>query len=172
MTFQQVLGLAGGVLLITLIAFAFRQGMKVKPSGKAHPGERFPIAGGDSYSGPGDGWAHQLLNFRTASFVTPLRPLVLRGPSIRSNRQGPPTATIQCSVKMAASRHSRRFLRVQAVRLPSDTQRESRPADRQPWAKEDSQSGPAQRAVFCLTAVSAPSRRANQIQRTQSASSN
>jgi len=37
------------------IVFAFRQGMKVKPSGKAHPGEGLGYGGGDSPGGPGDG---------------------------------------------------------------------------------------------------------------------
>ena len=61
MTFQQVFGLGCGVFLIAFIVFAFRQGIKVKPSGKAHPGEGLGYGAGaghgsgDSSSGPGDG---------------------------------------------------------------------------------------------------------------------
>jgi len=48
MTFQQVLGLGGGVLLIAFIVFAFRQGMKVKPSGN-DPSSGPSVGGGDGH---------------------------------------------------------------------------------------------------------------------------
>ena len=53
------------MLLIAFIVFAFRQGMKVKPSG--NDPLQWTKCGGWR-------WARQLLNFRTASFHSTLRP--------------------------------------------------------------------------------------------------
>jgi len=56
MTLQSAVALVGAVLLLGFIAFAFRQGTKVKPSGRSID-EGGGYGGGDSHPG-GDSGGH------------------------------------------------------------------------------------------------------------------
>ncbi len=47
MTSSQWIGVAAGILLIAFIAFAFRQGMKVKPDGSGSGGTSVSDGGSD-----------------------------------------------------------------------------------------------------------------------------
>ena len=46
MTLHQSLALLAGFLLVVFIIFAFRHGLRVKPSGRDHHGEAIAGAGG------------------------------------------------------------------------------------------------------------------------------
>jgi len=57
MTLHSAIALGGAVLLLGFIAFAFRQGTKVKPSGRSND-EGGGYGGGDNHPGGGDSGSH------------------------------------------------------------------------------------------------------------------